>query len=184
MSFFVYQCFGRYLGKIKMPKSTNRRETKNMSIDGLTMIDGWSTDYSKIVLTQEIGNRRRVFKPGQTKKKRVGWRENKVDIDKDNVWFTANSHYNNPFFAFKNHRLVVFFSAKHRKYAKRLMSLKYRDDAFDPTPSIFSKNRLVTRSLIIESREVKRLRMQYWSWGKIITTILRSTLTIRIKNVH
>lgn len=40
--------------------STNQRQTeKNLSFDGWTMIDGWSTDYSTTASTEEIDHRRR-----------------------------------------------------------------------------------------------------------------------------
>lgn len=45
-------------------------------------------------------------------------------------------------------------SAKRTQYAERLLTLQYLDNASDSTPFIFSKNRLMTRSLIIELREV------------------------------
>lgn len=66
-----------------------------------------------------------------------------------------------------------FLSVKRTQYAKRLMTLKYGDDAFDRTPSIFSKNSLMTRSQIIERSDVERLHMWYRCKGKLITTMLQ-----------
>lgn len=59
------------------------------------------------------------------------------------------------------HSISQFLSAKRTQFETRLMTLPYGNDASDLTPSIFSKNRLMTRSLIIECRGLEQLRRRY-----------------------
>lgn len=58
-------------------------------------------------------------------------------------------------------KYVILLSAKRTQYAKRLLALQFGDDASDSTPFIFSKNRLMTRSLKIERREMEQLRRRF-----------------------